>query len=399
MKIIADANKLRSELSRLIARYDAYYIAVAWASRHDIFNELLARKRFICEMVIGTDFHQTHPEALAPFEGFKPVRMMPIRGGTFHPKVYLFCDSKDDEQWECLIGSPNFTHAALHGNTELAVLLSPRDHAGTNERGRLMDLVHGYWKAAKPIDARLLAEYRLKYKARKPHVDLAETDVDIYEPRKGGRYPNLLSMSWQKFRKLVGEDAFFKKRHQLLLAVKQSFANHESYAEIPQEERKAIAGTLSDDSNTKKLMPGAFGSMIGAGDFKNLVNDSPKGLSAALDCIPAVGEVTKGDYDRFVRKFRTAFARKSRKGGPTTASRLLAMKRPDTFVCVNSKNRKLCLDLGTAPTTLTFERYWTDVVCQVRLADWWNAPLPETRIAADIWHARAAYLDALYYRG
>ncbi len=42
--------------------------------------------------------------------------------GVFHPKLYLF--ENDPKEWECIIGSPNFTKSAFEDNSETAMLIS-----------------------------------------------------------------------------------------------------------------------------------------------------------------------------------------------------------------------------------------------------------------------------------
>ena len=112
--------------------------------------------------------------------------------------------------------------------------------------------------------------------------------------------------------------------------------------------------------------------------------------------IPSAGEVTEDDYAQFAREFQLAFVGSSRQGGIPTASRLLAMKRPDHFVCVDSKNAKrLGADVGFARTTLGLENYWERVVEPITQSRWWNTKRPA---GADgrLWDARAAMLDVIY---
>ena len=139
--------------------------------------------------------------------------------------------------------------------------------------------------------------------------------------------------------------------------------------------------------------------MFGQGDLKNLVNQSPSGLSSALDHIPMSGDVSEAQYEQFATRFREAFDDNPHKGGVATASRLLAMKHPDWFVAVNNANRNtLCAALGIAPTTLTLDNYWPSIVLPITLSTWWNHPRPASRMDARIWDHRAALLDSLFYK-
>ena len=75
------------------------------------------------------------------------------------------------------------------------------------------------------------------------------------------------------------------------------------------------------------------------------------------------------------------------------------MKRPDVFVCVDSRNlRELCKEFGIRQAGMTYDRYWEDIIERIRDAKWWNCPKPREPEESAIWEARAAFLDALYYR-
>ena len=74
------------------------------------------------------------------------------------------------------------------------------------------------------------------------------------------------------------------------------------------------------------------------------------------------------------------------------------MKRPDFFVCVNGGNKVgLATALSFAPTTLSLENYWDRVVEPIQQAPWYNAPRP-VGPDMELWDARVAMLDAIYYR-
>ena len=82
-----------------------------------------------------------------------------------------------------------------------------------------------------------------------------------------------------------------------------------------------------------------------------------------------------------------------------TASRLLAMKRPDVFVCFDNENKsKLCKDFGITQSNMTYERYWDEIIERIFDSEWWNSPKPdENEKNIGIWRGRAAFLDSLYY--
>jgi hypothetical protein len=157
--------------------------------------------------------------------------------------------------------------------------------------------------------------------------------------------------------------------------------------------RKTVAG-LPNDFNDHW---GWFGSMKGAGCFHQAVIENNPHLSAALDLIPLDGGVTREHYNSYVKEFIKAFP--DGRHGVGVASRLLALKRPDYFVCLDSKNKaQLCKDFDIKQTGMTYERYWDDVVCRIVDSVWWREPKPTDRKAIRVWLGRAAMLDAIFYQ-
>jgi hypothetical protein len=82
--------------------------------------------------------------------------------------------------------------------------------------------------------------------------------------------------------------------------------------------RQFVGGTTKEG--------GWFGNMRGAGYFKQRLNNDPTSLDAALDRIPLRGKVKKADFDSFTAAY------KWERAGTGTASRLLAMKRPQSVI-------------------------------------------------------------------
>ena len=73
--------------------------------------------------------------------------------------------------------------------------------------------------------------------------------------------------------------------------------------------------------------------MRGNGKFNKQIGENNIEISNALDEIPLFGQITKNHFNKFIVHFINVFPGKNL----ITASRLLAMKRPDVFVCLSSK--------------------------------------------------------------
>ena len=164
--------------------------------------------------------------------------------------------------------------------------------------------------------------------------------------------------------------------------------------DLGKSERRRIAGLAGEEQG---MDWGYFGSMKGAGWFWTPIDRNDRDLSAALDAIPSDGLVSQDDYDTFVERFQEACP-STIKVAVAVATRLLCMKRPDSFVCLDSKNRpRLCKAFGIVQSGMSYPRYWNEVILRVRDAEWWNAPRPSESEEEQIWLGRAAFLDALYY--
>jgi len=190
-------------------------------------------------------------------------------------------------------------------------------------------------------------------------------------------------------------------RLSLLRECQIMFASVKSFAELSSSQWKALAGVIGSKQKLDAGLDGHdwgwFGSMKGMGDFANRISEQDAFLTRAVDCIPRYGDVSKAQFEDFCRNFLQAFTNSSRIGGVPTATRLLAMKRPDTFVCISKPNMAGLSDgLAFPKTTLDLENYWDRVIEPIRISPWYNAPRP-TGEYAELWDGRAAMLDAIYY--
>lgn len=213
---------------------------------------------------------------------------------------------------------------------------------------------------------------------------------------QSGQSVDLMSLSWSDFFAKVREEQhpghpqMMQERLRVLREIRQLFAQKAHFRELDYVGRQKIGG-LFKSANPNFFL---FGSMRPKGYFKQAILENNEGISLALDEIALDGDISRDAYQRFTDRFWKAF-----KGpGMALASRLLAMKRPDTFVCSNNQNREgLFQAFGFRPST-DRETYW-NLIERIRACTWWNAPSPAAGDEREVWKARAAFLDSLFYTG
>ncbi|WP_460153556.1 hypothetical protein [Pseudomonas sp. S2_B07] len=384
-------------LKRLVQQCTRYDVAVAWAGANKVVDTMLDSTEKLRKVVIGTHMYQTDPAVLRRFMPFDGARCLPPSGRLFHPKIYLFEMPKGIA---AVVGSHNLTGGAFGGrNVEVSVLLHGDE--GSEVLADLKSFIDSSWSSAERIsEDGFLFSYEAQYLANKGKLAQLEKFNRLKKPRPGAK-TSPLALTWSKFVEGVKNDG----NHNLVgrLAILEQaallFAESGTFANMSLLERKAISGTYgSKEPRLSNLDWAWFGNMVGQGDFKSLVNRTPRLLSAALDHIPVEGDVSEEQFQAFVRDFDRAFRNKTHKGGVATASRLLVMKRPDFFVGVNRANRTgICDAFGVAHTTLSLENYWERIVIPMQSSPWWLQARPRGKSAARIWDNRAALLDSIYY--
>ena len=392
MKLITTNSGLRTNLVRLIKKYPNVAFAVAWASAGtDVFNELKKNRSNIRKAVIGTHFYQTHPDVLDVFVDSEKVKFMLQPKGVFHPKVYLFWDKRE---WELLIGSANLTAGAMNKNSEVMTLISSTSSDAATLKDEIIVLIDQYFSDARTVGAEDAAAYRALWQKQQPVLRRLSGQYGKDTNNKSPVDSNVMAMTWERFVAAVRNDPYhgFENRCDLLQLVRDAFGRVCKFQLMDRGLRKTIAG-LPNDVDSRW---GWFGSMKGAGYYHQAVNDNSPHLSQALDQIPLTGHVSRQHYDAYLAEFLRAFP--NGRHGIGIASRLLALKRPDYFVCIDSKNKqRLCQDFGIKQTGLDYECYWDEVIERITDSVWWNEPRPVNPVEAAVWDGRAAMLDAIFY--
>lgn len=383
-------------LKRLIAWSEAFGFAVAWASENPVLSCVVRYASKLRCGVVGTHFYQTQPASLRLLAGIAAARAMSPRNELFHPKVWWFTRQGTAR---CVVGSHNLTRAAHQGGNVEASLLIECD--GESEFARsLQRFVIGSWKRASPIEEPFLTSYELQWEATR-RSRRALTEFVELPPMSSAERFEILGLAWSDFVQGVQADPHHSVHGRLavLEAARKIFATKGSFAKMTRDERRAIAGVYGRREETLGGHDWAwFGTMFGHGDFKHLVHEDFRRISKALDHIPLVGDVGEEMYRRYARGFLAAFEGASHQGGLATASRLLAMKRPDWFIAMNRANQaSVCKAFGVPHTTTNIVSYWDRIIRPMHLTPWWRSPRPNDPFKGRIWDCRAALLDSHYY--
>lgn len=387
---------VQRRLKRFIEEYDEIHWAVAWGTSTPLAKQLFAHSGKFRNVTFGVAFCQTDPRIVDALVGVPNAYVATkFSDGTYHPKVYAFRSGK---RAAAIVGSSNFTHGGLGKNHEAALSI-----IGTADERTFVDLFQ-FVKDSAGYGQKVSKDYADAYRAHFKRADkLQKPPRNHVQVRTSPATTKLLTMEWTDYVRRVRNSGAhdFDESLELLAIARRWFAEEPSFAKFSSPQRKAVAGTLGEYEKTDDDLDrdwGWFGSMGGAGSFANRVKDNDRWLARAVDGIPRSGEVTHSQYQQFRTLFLRAFARSKRKGGVSVASRLLAMKRPDTFLCVCEPNRDRASDaLGFARTTLNLDNYWTRVVEPIRYSTWHNVDKPDGA-DGELWEARAAMLDALFYR-
>lgn len=393
MKFIADGNTLSKLLVRLTDKHDQISFASAWASFGTKFLEAIDNSRHKVKYgVIGTHFYQTHPDVLDMFTDFNNVRFVLQPSGVFHPKVYYFWTKSN---WDLVIGSANMTNGAFNTNQELSLHVSSTDAGEADALGKnARSIIKAMWENGSVMHEYEAKTYRSMYRLQKPRTDRL-SGLYASKKSKSPLKSEIMSMVWDDYFSRVKAD----EKHNvdgrcfILKNANMEFRKH-SFVDMDTEWRRAIAGL---DNNFLDHDWGWFGSMLGSGKFQNRINNNDIHLSDALDLISLEGAVTLQDYSAYIKEFKKAFP--DGRDGVALCSRLLALKRPDYFVCLNSKNMQaLCEEFEVKNIyARDYERYWTELIARIMDSVWWNSQQPTAKLEKAVWNGRAAMLDAIFY--
>lgn len=177
-----------------------------------------------------------------------------------------------------------------------------------------------------------------------------------YFEQSGMTANDLSALSWEDYFQILNykidltgnnvTPSYFGERIALLKYIKtECYSQNDSdFQAFHPYVKRLIAGTNDTLFNREfdlNLNGKLFGIMAAAGKFSNRINEQDMYIGSALECIPSEGEVNETIYKNYLAEFRNAFEKYNYGGyGLGVTTRLLAMKRPDMFICINNANYK-----------------------------------------------------------
>jgi HKD family nuclease len=395
--IFLSGPKAEKHVLRLIEECRSFSCAVAWATDNAVSRAMEGNAGKSQCLVIGTHRFGTCPDLLARFANLPTTRVVQPTGNLFHPKIYLF---RMADGVVGVVGSHNLTAGAFGRNVEASVLISGPEEATLFRH--LFRFVEDAWNVAELITDEFLKDYARQYEAKQDSKDDLCRFHRSRRPRGDAIGKPMLDLSWREFVRAVAADREhgLAGRLDLLDAAHDLFEKYGSLSKMKLEDRHRIAGT--EGVVARRSGPfdwGWFGAMGGFGTLRGMIATDPSRLSRALDEIPLYGRMTQNHYAAFSHQFRRAFDRLAREGRIPSATRLLAIKRPDVFICFNQGNSKpICDRLGVAVSAVNLDNYWEHVIEPIQASRWWQSSEPDDRRENRIWRGRAAMIDAIYYQ-
>lgn len=396
MELISDGKQLTVKFKELITHYDEFYCVVAWAGYSDKKNAmslLIHNKNKIKKAIFGLSFHHTHPKFIKEFITNDNVRFIKdssdINTGILHDKIYLFVNSQYD--WSAIIGSSNFTEGGFFKNSECNILISNTDNGSEKVFRSLKNKIEATWETESYLKEEDLNEYREAYLKIKKSENKLHTDKSIYKNGITTLKLNFYNMSWGEYHRLLEyrkQDT--DERLKVLNNISVLFDKYKSFGDMTPDDRAKIFG-----KKDVEVEYSLFGTNAN-GKLRKRIVEGDSQFVEAIDSIPLKGEITKVNYKEYLDKFCNLQDPENKVDQPLAATtRLLAMKRPDVFICVNNKNKKNLKEYLGFPENITLKNYW-EVIEKIRQLEWYKYD-GDNKKTDLCWKFRVALLDTLLY--
>ena len=395
MKILS-GKVTENSLLGLIKDCKSFSVAVAWATKNNVFSAIQKYETKLDQMIVGVDFYQTHPDVLNWMNKQQKQKMFigKSKSGVFHPKIFLF-EFEDRDCNTLVIGSANLTAAAFSINEEACVCIEVQK----NDMSAIK-LIASWAKNGIAIGSFDIPAYREDYLVKGRSVRQVLTTRKHVEFREN---PDLLNLSFDEYYLLCTKDPY----HYFLdrLALLDFCAN----PNLTHDEFCCMAG-VNPNNPISGIHYGLFGSMSADAAFRDTVQHKThwKTLQKLYHGLPS-GQITKAVAKKFIKNIEdhvnNCFGKSYKKlNHLSAATRLLSMKRPDLFFCENGANRKrLADDLGitvSGKNGLKTVDGYLDASVRLQNSTWGSSSSLTNHKDKNMprcWKGRVAMIDAIYY--
>lgn len=387
MEIFTDSKSFSKRFVECIKHYKTFSCCVAWAGNPkgiEAIQYLLSHSEKIGKMVVGLHFYQTSPDFIRKFMALKDVRFVMRTDGVFHPKIYLFKNTKND--WCVLSGSSNFTSGGFNVNDEVNILFNQSDDSSGKLLSKTEKYIESQYLKACDMTDTDYENYCRSYNYQKSHRKSLETVIKIKKSIFADAALSLLT--WDEYAAGLYMKDTIGTRLMILREAHKLFEKYPKFYTMPVDDRKRIAGTIG----RVKDPDWEFFGTSGNGVYRHLIIKDGESIADALDKIPLTGKVTKKMFNDYCSPFYDIW------DDPTaSATRLLSMKRPDLFLCFNDKNRRLFSKRTHIPASeLTLRNYW-DIINEGIVQSVWYKEAQNATYGTDLVPFKVALLDTLFY--
>lgn len=382
-------------------------IASAWATFGPALDSLCAarkERRVKIRAMIGTFGNATDPDALVKLREIGKLCVIAGGKALFHPKVYIFWNDEKSSVW---IGSANCTRAGF-GRNEEAVY----------ETGNYQEAAAWFEKRWKELGGPSPASAIDKYRIRRRRQGVSRAAAQLAgQPEQGQRSRAELlegAGSWAEYVTalercdelwadegaywtVLGEECSYVHT----IEEGKRLAHRRSWLGLTDQERTILLG-LRDGVDG---VWGLLGSLIAAGDVKGVFNRSREAVNRRIlnRVRNAVETVIDAPDESFPGIAVKALERIHREGGFNhgTATRLLALARPDRLISVNKGSRAglaAAFDFKARKgTTLGRPKNYGLLLEKLYEKPWYCDQPGRSKQSRRLWSMRAALVDSFVY--
>lgn len=387
MRLILSSDELRDVFIKNMDTYGHFYCSVAWAgdpTKFIVGNKIIKNLKKINKAIVGLHFYQTHPDFIEKFIGHKGVRFIKETDGVFHDKIYLFVNSPED--WVAIVGSSNLTSGGFIKNSECNVVFSNKDDVSGELFKSLIERIETNWGNSFCFNEKELANYKEIYNLQSRRRDGLSKVRKSYAHTINGS--ELLLMTWEEFYAKIQQYEGLETRINVLKTAQSLFKSTNHFFDLDELDKKKICGY-----RLKKAEEWCCFGTINNGQIRSAMLE--KRIGQAIDGIPLKGKVKKSQFEKYVSIFLNVG---NWKDPIASVTRLLAIKRPDIFICVNGQNKAgLAKGLNIPQNNITLDNYWDEIIVPIQNAIWYNGS-PQGSSQQNIYKNRVALLDLFYIR-